>query len=90
MSPNAETQPRERMHRITTKYPEDPRAPFYNPHSDDMTPLAKLFIRRDKVTPRNCDDEILQAQIVEISENEDDEASQMRELSFVFIYIKLR
>lgn len=79
MSPNAETQPRERMHKITTKYPEDPRAPFYNAHSDEMVPLAKLFIRREKVITRNCDDELLQAQIVEISENEDDESSIMRE-----------
>mgnify|MGYP003406677919 FL=1 len=80
MSPNAETQPRERMHRITTKYPEDPRAPFYNPNSDKMTPLAKLYIRREKVIARNCDDEILQAQIVEVSENGDDEANNIREL----------
>lgn len=72
MSPNAETQPRERMHKITTKYPEDPRAPFYNPSSDIMTPLAKLFIRREKVVPRNCDDEILQSQIVDTAENDDE------------------
>lgn len=72
MSPNAETQPRERMHKITTKYPEDPRAPFYNPRSDVMTPLAKLFIRREKVIARNCDDEILQSQIVDVAENDDD------------------
>lgn len=80
MSPNVETQPRERMHRITTKYPEDPRAPFYNSRtaSDyDMTPLAKLFIRRDKVITRNCDDEILQSQIVDVAEN-DDEANNIR------------
>lgn len=79
MSPNAETQPRERMHRITTKYPEDPRAPFYNPRSDEMIPLAKLYIRREKVVTKNCDDDLLQAQIVEISENEDDESNNMRE-----------
>lgn len=79
MSPNAETQPRERMHKITTKYPEDPRAPFYNPHSDEMTPLARLFIRREKTIAKNCDDEILQAQIVETSENEDDESSSLPE-----------
>ncbi|KAG4068199.1 hypothetical protein HA402_008840 [Bradysia odoriphaga] len=47
MSPNSETQPRERMYRITTMYPEDPRQPFYNPNSDKMTPLAKLYIRRE-------------------------------------------
>lgn len=77
MSPNAETQPRERMHKITTKYPEDPRAPFYNSKSDSMVPLAKLFIRRDKVITRNCDEEILQSQVVDVAEN-DDEAHNIR------------
>lgn len=72
MSPNIATQPRERMHKITTKYPEDPRAPFYDTRSDDMTPLAKLFIRREKVIARNCDDEILQSQIVDVAENDDE------------------
>lgn len=79
MSPNAETQPRERMHKITTKYPEDPRAPFYNVHSDAMIPLAKLYIRREKVVTRNCDEEILQSQIVDVDEN-DDEANNIRKL----------
>ncbi|CRK89994.1 CLUMA_CG003720, isoform A [Clunio marinus] len=79
MSPNAETQPRERMHKITTKYPEDPRAPFYNIHSDKMVPLAKLFIRREKVVTRNCDDEVLQSQILDVSENDDNENNNIPE-----------
>ena len=79
MSPNSETQPRERMHKITTKYPEDPRAPFYNVNSDMMIPLAKLYIRREKVMTRNCDEEILQSQIVDEAEN-DDEANNIRKL----------
>lgn len=82
MSPNSETQPRERMHKITTKYPEDPRAPFYNPRSNsdfDMTPLAKLFIRREKVITRNCDDAILQSQILDVAENNDDESNNIGE-----------
>lgn len=69
MSPNSETQPRERMTKITTMYPEDPRAPFYNPKSDKMIPLAKLFIRREKLIPKSCDDDFLMAQILEESEN---------------------
>lgn len=92
MSPNTETQPRERMHKITTKYPEDPRAPFYNPRtaSDyDMTSLAKLFIRRDKVITRNCDDEILQSQIVDVAEN-DDEANNIRKFFLRLIIVVFR
>lgn len=84
MSPNAETQPRERMHKITTKYPEDPRAPFYNSRSDVMTPLAKLYIRREKVIAKNCDEEVLQSQVLDVAEN-DDEASNKRELRKHFI-----
>ncbi|XP_055700255.1 spondin-1 [Phlebotomus papatasi] len=68
MSPNSETQPRERMHRITTMYPEDPRAPFYNPTGKEMVPLAKLYIRKERNIPRGCDDEFLQAQL-DVSEN---------------------
>lgn len=72
MSPNAETQPRERMHKITSKYPEDPRAPFYNAFEDKMIPMAKLYIRREKVITRNCDDQVLQSQIIDVAENEED------------------
>lgn len=78
MSPNSETQPRERMHKITTKYPEDPRAPFYNPNSDRMIPLAKLFIRREKLITKNCDDEVLKSQIVELNENDDEESVERK------------
>ncbi|XP_045479299.1 spondin-1 [Harmonia axyridis] len=71
MSPNAETVPRERIYRITTTYPEDPRAPFYNPSESEIPPLARLYIKRNSVTPRNCDDNFLNAQL-DISENSED------------------
>lgn len=57
------------MYRITTMYPEDPRAPFYNPKSDRMIPLAKLYIRQEKIISRNCDDDFLQALQLDVSEN---------------------
>nr|AAL28538.1 HL01082p [Drosophila melanogaster] len=73
MSPNSETQPPERMYRITTMYPEDPRAPFYNPKSREMTPLAKLYLRREKIVSRNCDDEFLQALQLEVSDDAEEQ-----------------
>ncbi|XP_001360711.2 spondin-1 [Drosophila pseudoobscura] len=73
MSPNSETQPPERMYRITTMYPEDPRAPFYNPQSREMTPLAKLHLRREKIVSRNCDDEFLQALQLEVSDDAEEQ-----------------
>ncbi|ENN79595.1 hypothetical protein YQE_03965, partial [Dendroctonus ponderosae] len=56
MSPNAETNPRELISRITTTYPEDPRAPFYDPSKPEMPPLARLYLKREKVIPKQCDE----------------------------------
>lgn len=60
------------MYRITTKYPEDPRAPFYDPYKDEMLPLARFFFTREKVTPKSCDEEFLTSQIIEATEEEED------------------
>lgn len=89
-SPNSETFPRERMREITTMFPEDPRQPFYNPHSSAMTPLARLYIRKVKSFPRNCDEQFLQAQVLDISENTEDETSRcmnQTKKSFVFFLV---
>lgn len=72
MSANAETQPRERMYRITPMYPEDPRAPFYNPGTAEIPAMARLYLRKEKNIPRGCDEEILQAQLDAVEESEDD------------------
>lgn len=72
MSPNAETKPRERMYRITTTYPEDPRAPFYDPSKSELPiPLAKFYFYREKVVPKSCDENFLFAQIDESDNTED-------------------
>ncbi|KAF5273765.1 hypothetical protein FQR65_LT17079 [Abscondita terminalis] len=68
MSPNAETKPKERMYRITTMYPEDPRAPFYDPTKKEMHPMARFYFKREKVIPKGCDESFLNAQ-VDVSEN---------------------
>ncbi|KAJ8913028.1 hypothetical protein NQ315_002043 [Exocentrus adspersus] len=71
MSPNAETNPREKMYAITTTYPEDPRSPFYDPTSTKMTPLARVYFKREKVIPKNCDEKFLLTQL-DVSENTED------------------
>ncbi|KAK4887775.1 hypothetical protein RN001_004046 [Aquatica leii] len=75
MSPNAETKPRERMYRITTMYPEDPRAPFYDPTKKEMHPMARFYFKREKVIPKGCDESFLNAQI-DVSENTEDTSRQ--------------
>lgn len=66
------------MYRITTMFPEDPRQPFYNSKSNEMIPLARLYVRKQKTFPRNCDDKFLQSQVLDISENTEDEASRRK------------
>lgn len=72
MSANQETQPRERMRRITPMYPEDPRAPFYNPGLTEVPPMARLYLKKVKNIPKGCDEEVLQAQLDNLDESEDD------------------
>ncbi|XP_046817406.1 spondin-1 [Vespa crabro] len=74
MSPNSETNPREKMKPITTSYPEDPRSPFYDPTGRPMLPLARLYLDREKIIQRGCDEEILQRQVqeLEVAENTED------------------
>ncbi|XP_076619199.1 extracellular matrix protein f-spondin [Colletes latitarsis] len=74
MSPNSETKPREKMKPITTLYPEDPRSPFYDPTGKPMLPLARLYLNREKIVPKNCDEETLQQQVtqLEVAENTED------------------
>ncbi|XP_050582007.1 spondin-1 isoform X1 [Bombus affinis] len=74
MSPNSETKPREKMKPITTLYPEDPRSPFYDPTGRPMQPLARLYLNREKIIPRGCDEQILQQQVtqLEVAENTED------------------
>ncbi|KAG6460168.1 hypothetical protein O3G_MSEX011822 [Manduca sexta] len=69
MSPNSETNPREKMYRITPMYPEDPRAPFYNPGAKEVPPLARLYITREKIISKSCDEETLLSMVAEEQEN---------------------
>lgn len=56
MSINSPAVPQEKIHKITPMYPEDERAPFYDPVNNFMHPLARLYIIRDKVIKKSCSD----------------------------------
>lgn len=47
-----------------------------------MTPLAKLFIRKVKQYKRDCDANFLQAQVLDVTENVEDEGSAKRKNIF--------
>lgn len=85
MSQNAETNPREKMYKITTMYPEDPRQPFYDMTGKEMLPLARFYFSRDKIIPKACDDNILESFVNTLDENEDD-ASKRECYIYIPIY----
>lgn len=61
-------------------YPEDPRQPFYDMDSSKMTPLARLYIRKEKQITRACDAAFLEAQVLDVSENAEDSETSKRKI----------
>ena len=90
-SPNSPTVPQEKIHRITTMYPEDPRAPFYDPSGKPMLPLARLYLTRNAVIPKSCDEQSLDKildEAVQVAENtEDTSRRESRQLTRRYLSI---
>ncbi|XP_076231734.1 spondin-1 isoform X3 [Calliopsis andreniformis] len=56
LSPDSPTEPQEPIRRITSSFPDDSRSPFYDPSGLDMKPLAKLYLNRQRLYEKTCDD----------------------------------
>lgn len=56
-SPNQNTFPPEAIRRIRPNNPNDPRSPFYDSENKDLKPLAKLYITRQRLYDKTCDDD---------------------------------
>ncbi|CAL1678080.1 unnamed protein product [Lasius platythorax] len=56
LSPDSPTEPQEPIRRITSTFPNDSRSPFYDPSGLDMKPLAKLYLNRQRLYEKTCDD----------------------------------
>jgi hypothetical protein len=76
-------------------YPEDPRAPFYDPSGKPMLPLARLYLTRNSVVPKSCDEQSLDRileEAVQVAENTEDtsrrESCQLirRQLSIIQMF----
>ncbi|XP_014217960.1 spondin-2-like [Copidosoma floridanum] len=52
---DAKTDPQDVIRRITTTWPVDARSPFYDETAIDMNPLAKLYLKRQRVYEKECD-----------------------------------
>lgn len=54
VSPDSPTDPQIPIHRIASTYPNDSRSPFYDPSGLDMKPLAKLYLKRQRLYEKTC------------------------------------
>jgi hypothetical protein len=55
ISPDQPTIPKEAIRRIKPNNPNDPRSPFYDAENKEMKPLAKLYLSRQRLYEKNCD-----------------------------------
>lgn len=53
LSPDTQTQPRDVIRRIRTE--NDRRSPFYNEGDEDIRPMARLILTRERLYPKQCD-----------------------------------
>lgn len=64
-------------------YPEDPRAPFYDPSGKEMKPVARLYLNRIEVIPKSCSEKSVDDLLEEVHETDNTEDSARRK-SFKF------
>lgn len=57
IEPNQPTVPHEPIRRIKTNSPNDPRSPFYDPTGAAMKPMARLYLNRQRVYEKDCEDQ---------------------------------
>jgi len=60
-SPNRPTIPQEKIKKISSMFPNDPLAPFYDPSGKQMPPVAKLYLKREKLNGAQCPNGIVES-----------------------------
>nr|ATU82948.1 secreted Spondin-like protein [Pristhesancus plagipennis] len=59
-SPDMPTEPRDHIRRITSSFPADPRSPFYDPSGEEMKPLARLHLIRQRLYEKSCSNDSME------------------------------
>jgi spondin-1 len=57
ISSDQPTLPKEAIRRIKPNQPNDPRSPFHDPDNKDMKPLARLYLTRQRLYEKNCENQ---------------------------------
>ena len=55
ISPDQPTYPRDVIRRIKPNFPNDPRSPFFDSENLEMKPLARLYLSRQRLYEKNCE-----------------------------------
>lgn len=55
ISPDHPSTPRNTIRRIKSTSPNDPRSPFFDPSGEEMKPLARLYLSRQRLYEKPCD-----------------------------------
>ncbi|XP_063703310.1 spondin-1 [Culicoides brevitarsis] len=55
ISPKQPTIPRDAIRRIKTNYPNDVRSPFYDTSGNEMKPMARLYLNRQRIYEKVCE-----------------------------------
>lgn len=55
ISPKQPTIPRDAIRRIKTNYPNDVRSPFYDNAGNEMKPMARLYLNRQRIYEKVCE-----------------------------------
>lgn len=55
ISPKQPTIPRDAIRRIKTNYPNDVRSPFYDTTGNEMKPMARLYLNRQRIYEKVCE-----------------------------------
>jgi spondin-1 len=60
ISPDQPTIPKEPIRKIKPNQPNDPRSPFHDPDNKEMKPLARLYLSRQRLYEKNCENVVSQ------------------------------
>ena len=64
-SPNKPTIPQEKIRKITSSYPNNIKAPFYDPRGKEMLPIARLTLRKVMTRGAQCPNGYIESDVRE-------------------------
>lgn len=87
ISSDQPTIPKEAIRRIKPNQPNDPRSPFHDPDNKEMKPLARLYLTRQRLYEKNCENQENDANVNAEQESGND-CAVTRLVSITTVYLR--